>query len=804
MPLRTANPRTENLQTREPLLMRKLLFFLTGLLLAGTLPAQSSLNLSLIGHLPNDTLSNGLTINANDIWGYVDNNGREYALVGKRNGLSIVSLENPSQPQQLFFSPGTPSVWRDIKTFGGRAYICNDDGGGIKMIDLSNLPTSITVYDSVIAGVDRAHNLWIEGDRLYVIGSPAFNGGMGIYSLSNPLAPQYLGQYDARYVHDAYVRNKIAYLAEIYAGSLTILDCSDPALPVKLGETTYPGAFTHNTWLNDAGTVCFTTDEIAATYIRAWDITDPGNIEPLGKIRSSVNQGNGIPHNVHVLDDYLITSYYSDGIHLVDASRPQSLVEIGYYKTGGSVWGAYPFLPSGIILASDILKGLYVLAPAYQRAAFLEGTVVDSLTGKNLEEVSVQLSNGTPPSLTDVNGFYQSGTLNTGTFQVSYIKFGYRPAFRTVDLAQGQAVTEDIQLNPRPAIEHLQLLFLDSLTGLPVEELIVHLEEPFSGYEFETRGEQGIVEFEKLPTGPYLLTAGKWGYQTRQWELELRVGRQTDTLYLLPGYYDDFSLDFNWLSQGTTVAGSWEMVSPRGAYEQDSLVSPAADIAFDFGNRAAVTQNALANGSATPVRGGQVSWVSPPFDFRAYENPYLYYYYWFAGIDFVNDSIIASGDSLLVRLVGQDTSMVIREYAGYHPHWQLDSIRIADYKFQLDSVVHLHFVTANRELAHTVEAAIDLVWVTDRPLPVSTTLEKPQGSEWLVFPNPVQDQFFVRQNHCVTCRGTLRLYDLQGRLLAEEQILSDGSLPFPYSSGVYLLELTDEQGARTSRKIVKR
>ena len=41
-------------------------------------------------------------------------------------------------------------------------------------------------------------------------------------------------------------------------------------------------------------------------------------------------------------------------------------------------WGVYPWLPSGLIIASDIEEGLYVLQPNYVRGAYLEGSIRDA------------------------------------------------------------------------------------------------------------------------------------------------------------------------------------------------------------------------------------------------------------------------------------------------------------------------------------------------------------------------------------------------------------------------------------------
>ncbi|MDD4087737.1 MAG: hypothetical protein PHP48_10890, partial [Bacteroidales bacterium] len=111
--------------------MKKPILFLSILILSITTFGQ--LNMSLVGQKSyNQDLS--------DVWGYVDETGIEYALVGVYNGFSVVSLEDPANPEEVFFGPGPNSIWRDIKTWGDYAYVSNESGGGVYIVDLSPLP----------------------------------------------------------------------------------------------------------------------------------------------------------------------------------------------------------------------------------------------------------------------------------------------------------------------------------------------------------------------------------------------------------------------------------------------------------------------------------------------------------------------------------------------------------------------------------------------------------------------------------------------------------------------------------------
>ena len=76
----------------------------------------------------------------NDIWGYTDEVGNEYGLIGAERGVGIVDVTIPSSPQEVFWEDGAFSVWRDLKTYGDYAYVTTEAFSGLMMIDLSPLP----------------------------------------------------------------------------------------------------------------------------------------------------------------------------------------------------------------------------------------------------------------------------------------------------------------------------------------------------------------------------------------------------------------------------------------------------------------------------------------------------------------------------------------------------------------------------------------------------------------------------------------------------------------------------------------
>jgi len=149
----------------------------------------------------------------------------------------------------------------------------------------------------------------------------------------------------------------------------------------------------------------------------------------LDAFRPTATLGRGlVPHNVHVLNDFLITSFYKEGVIITDASNPDNLIEVGNYDTFpvqgdfagfSGCWGAYPFLPSGLVLASDIDNGLFVIEPTYQRAAYLEGMVIDAETGMPIPSASVEILSDDPNfDLSQASGIYKTGQASGGTFLV--------------------------------------------------------------------------------------------------------------------------------------------------------------------------------------------------------------------------------------------------------------------------------------------------------------------------------------------------------------------------------------------------
>ena len=416
--------------------MKKIFTFLI-VLLIGSSGWSQNVNLTFRAQMtfPSQTLAN--------ICGYVDGAGNEYALCGASQGMAIVNVTNPSLPVLVTTIPEVNNLWKEIKVYGSIAYIATEGGGGIQIVDLSPLPSIVLPYhnytgDGAIAGqLNKVHALHVDTAKgyLYLFGGDLSPGGAIALNLNvDPYNPTYAGRYNANYIHDGYVDNDTLYGGHIYAGYFSVINFANKTSPVVLQTQTTPGAFTHNTWPSNNKKYLFTTDEVSGSFIAAYDIQNLSNITLLDKIQS--NPGSGvIAHNVHVKNNWAITSYYRDGITIVDVTRPQNLIQVGNYDTypagSGSgydgAWGVYPFLPSGTIVVSNINEGLFVLTPNYVRACYLEGNAIDSVTTLALNRVHVNINTVNVLDSSDITGVYRTGTATPGTYSVTYTKSGYYP-----------------------------------------------------------------------------------------------------------------------------------------------------------------------------------------------------------------------------------------------------------------------------------------------------------------------------------------------------------------------------------------
>lgn len=353
-------------------------------LMSQVTPQQFSTNATCIASSTN--------VCANDVWAYVSPSGREYAILGLRVGTGFVDVTNPWNPVVVGAISDASSIWSDMKTYGHYAYNVNETGGGMQIIDLSQIdpPTRmVTLVGSLTqSNLQESHTMAVNADSgyAYLCGSNLGGGRLVAVSLANPAAPVIAGQgLEPVYVHAAQV---VSYTSGPYAGreiafcycgnqGLKILDVTDKGNMFTISTIFYPNtSYCHQGELTEDRRFVLIDDELDEYYgLVATTTTYVVNVENLSSpqfVTSFTNGQPSIDHNQMIRGNFTYQANYTTGLRIYDISNVNNAHEVGYFDTypfnnGRSfngAWGVYSRLPSGVVLISDMQGGLFVLNPA--------------------------------------------------------------------------------------------------------------------------------------------------------------------------------------------------------------------------------------------------------------------------------------------------------------------------------------------------------------------------------------------------------------------------------------------------------
>lgn len=352
---------------------------------------------------------------ASEVWGMVDlDDNREYAFLGHRNGTAVYDVTDPAVPAVVGNIPGNSSPWRAVKAYQffdpgiGRhrayAYVTTEaPGGGLQVIDLTDLPASVTLANTItefstshtlyVANIDYATNAALPGQTPYLViaGANIGGGAFRLYSLANPAVPVLVTAPPAGtgYMHDSASmlitdnrttqcdngHNPCEVLVDFNETSVDLWDVTDKADPVRLSTTTYPTAsYVHSGWPTGDNRFVIVHDERDEssrglnTHIYTLDIAD---LRVPSLITSYIGGVTATDHNGYAVGDRYYVAHYKRGLVVFDLANPRALTEVGSFdtylspaaNTAGTdgAWGVYPFLPSGTLLVSDIENGLFLL-----------------------------------------------------------------------------------------------------------------------------------------------------------------------------------------------------------------------------------------------------------------------------------------------------------------------------------------------------------------------------------------------------------------------------------------------------------
>ncbi len=365
----------------------------------------------LVAYMPMADLGGERGVMLNDVWGWTDGEtGKEYALVGRTDGLAFVDMSNPGYPVYVGELPKTEGtaglLWRDVKVYQNHAYVVADNAGqhGVQIFDLRQLRgvSGEPVTFEATGNYDRiasAHNMVMNEETGfgYVVGASGggetCGGGLHMLDLrDDPANPTFAGCFadpstgrsGTGYSHDAQC---IIYQGpdtehrgkEICFGSnetaLSIADVSDKDSTVALSQAAYPNVgYAHQGWISEDHSYFFLGDELdelsgnaPQTRTLVWDIQD---LDDPVLATEYMGETGATDHNLYVRGQYMYQSNYVAGMRVIDISDPTAPVEVGYFDTvpfGEDVPGFsgsfsnYPYFASGVIVVTSMREGMFLL-----------------------------------------------------------------------------------------------------------------------------------------------------------------------------------------------------------------------------------------------------------------------------------------------------------------------------------------------------------------------------------------------------------------------------------------------------------
>ncbi len=750
---------------------------------------QAQENATLLGHKKYDE-------KLNDIWGYVAPNGTEYALVGTRAGFSIVDISNENQLNEVKYIEMPRSTWRDIKTWDTYAYVVSQSSNpGLYIVDLSNAPDSISYtiwYGDPTVPFLTAHNIWIDENGIaYLFAANTDNRSTLMLDLKNaPLDPTIVGTYEGGYVHDGFVRGDTMWTAEINAGTLNAIDVSDKANPVWLGGVETPNRFTHNCWVTSDNKVAFTTDEKEGSSITAYDVSDVTDIKELDQTQSNKSINN-IPHNSFVYKNWLLTSYYNDGISIHDITYPDQMIQIGDYDTSpyagntfNGAWGVYPFLPSEKVLVSDIEEGLFVLDINYIQACYLHGNIKNAQTGEGLSGVQIRITDKAKRSLSTIAGDYKTAVTQAGRYELIFEKHGFESQiFTDISLSNGLVTQLDVNLSPSVPFE-LKGQIVDE-KGQPINTAHILLSNEISAYTQKV-DETGSFSFPSFHQGIYDTYVGAWGYKVAYQFSKTFPFQHSSQQYVLEEgtYQDEFILDYGWgvLHNSQYPVGKWVRGEPTPKGFGVGRDRPPTDSPDDLGNSCFLTGN---ENQYTPLIQGETMLISPPIDLSDFNQPELSYSLWFStnsqSKDSLNVFIYNGQEEILLETINYNHLT-----DGQYRQWHKRVLNLN--KLPLTKEMRIRFSAQNDSTTNSsLSVGIDAFQIKD--------LKKTVQIPTTVKPNPFTNYTIISLNEGLynPTNPIIRVFNTMGQQIISQK-MNDGQAVISgrnLAPGIYLYTIEE-------------
>jgi hypothetical protein len=320
--------------------------------------------------------------------------GSRYDAEGER-GLQLWDVTDPAKPVELALLD-TGCCTRGVHEFEVQH---RADLG--RTFAYATVPTSRYPDSATASGYRDADG---DGDfRLIDITNPAAPFAVSDWGIQDIGGPFYGGQgcdADANYGHGAEPSEdgKLAFISYWDSGFIR-LDLTDPANPVYTGRTVYAASADgdgHSSQYDEGRKLLITADEDFCKasgagiekgfgYMRVYDYSRPAAPKQIGFYKTpnsmdttDIAAGDYVIHNNFLVGTTSYTSWYTDGVRVIDLSNPKAPKEVAYFVPPATtnpvkpsqrgvltnttqVWGVVVDEATGLVYASDMNSGLWIL-----------------------------------------------------------------------------------------------------------------------------------------------------------------------------------------------------------------------------------------------------------------------------------------------------------------------------------------------------------------------------------------------------------------------------------------------------------